>query len=153
MDEVGTLIQLPASQIITINNLEDFLTREPNVKPFVNFVKLGMFCLSFLHFFIVILEDAEPEPKYFDVEKGLKKEDTVRSNVKQSFQDQLMTRAKASKVGVSRKATKELSEQIEIELYRLHKSVKSPKYRSWCADFLSQITNVNNVCFYPCKFF
>uniref|UniRef100_A0A914Y088 TFIIS central domain-containing protein n=1 Tax=Panagrolaimus superbus TaxID=310955 RepID=A0A914Y088_9BILA len=132
MDESGTLIQLPNAQIITTMNLEEFLTKEPYVKPFVDFAKL---------------EEDEPKSKVFDSEKGLKKEDAIRAAVKQNIHDQLMKRAKKSKVGVSRKATKELSDQIEIELYRVHKSAKAAKYKSWCADFLFQVTDDNNMFF------
>lgn len=83
--------------------------------------------------------------KYFDDSKGLKKEDTIRANVKKTILDQLMTRAKKNKVGVSRKATLDLSEQIEVELYRIHKNAKNPKYKQWCADFFSQVANESNV--------
>ncbi|KAE9551135.1 hypothetical protein FO519_005644 [Halicephalobus sp. NKZ332] len=134
IDEQGTLINLPDFQTVFLPTLEEFLIRKPSCKPFVDFAK------------IVPIDDSKPS-KYFDDSKGLKKEDTIRANVKKTILDQLMTRAKKNKVGVSRKATLDLSEQIEVELYRIHKNARNSKYKQWCADFFSQVANESNMFF------
>lgn len=90
----------------------------------------------------------EPVSKTYDAELLAKKEDTIRANVRKTILDQLMMRSKKNKVGISRKATQEFAEQVEMELFKVHKSAKHPKYKEWCSDFFHQLADDQNVRYY-----
>uniref|UniRef100_A0A7E4ZXA4 SET domain-containing protein n=1 Tax=Panagrellus redivivus TaxID=6233 RepID=A0A7E4ZXA4_PANRE len=128
------LAQLPKKTIVTISTLGVFLQAKPMLKPFVNFAKLQETTSK---------STAAP----IKAEKDLKDEDRIRNNVKMNIREQLMNRAKALKIGVSRIAVTKLSEQIEVELYRVHKYAKAKRYKEWVQDFFAQILTDDNMFF------
>uniref|UniRef100_A0A914C9Q7 SPOC domain-containing protein n=1 Tax=Acrobeloides nanus TaxID=290746 RepID=A0A914C9Q7_9BILA len=122
MSEKGTITA--GKDCPTISELEHFIIHNPNYHPVVNTTK----------------SDAKGSSS------KLVADDTIRWNVKKRVAEEYSKRAKNSRFSITLLRSKQMAEEIEVDLYRIYKSTKDG-YKRWVREFLLQLMSEKSTLF------
>ncbi|KAI6191756.1 hypothetical protein M3Y97_00262200 [Aphelenchoides bicaudatus] len=117
--------RLHANYVPDIDSLESFLLRRPSYEPCVK-----------------VSTDEDPKASPPSMSSTA---DDSRVRIRNTFSDQIIKRCTFHDIEISEKKAKELSHQVEYDLFEFLKSVRDVRYRNWCRCFLKFLMNSTSV--------